>query len=234
MPLTLQERIPPSRPYRSGTRPRRALQARAASSAGAARSRAARPGSLDTGKYLQATSVENWLKSLETPWDTYQKRLHLWRKLCATVHMIWQDLARELKARPDTDRQRQWWDAYEAERKAVETESSPGYDAWLEQYAKKRGVPGCKEAYLHILYLESWKRKHRPTGLSAQVLSWEKQYFQLLHCEGEWIGFKASCCGDRTRPVAVPIGCNHRLCPLCNWHRSQNARRRIKQVFDRI
>jgi len=32
----------------------------------------------------------------------------------------------------------------------------------------------------------------------------------------------------------VPIGCNHRLCPLCAYHRSTKARKRIKGMFDRL
>jgi hypothetical protein len=63
---------------------------------------------------------------------------------------------------------------------------------------------------------------------------WEKQWQQLHNCQSEWIGYRAECCGGSTRPVAVPIGCNHRLCPLCSWNRSSRARKKIKKMFDRL
>ena len=47
-------------------------------------------------------------------------------------------------------------------------------------------------------------------------------------------GYRADCCGEATRPVAVPIGCNHRLCPLCSWHRSQRAQRKTKTLFSKL
>ena len=34
--------------------------------------------------------------------------------------------------------------------------------------------------------------------------------------------------------VAVPIGCNNRLCAVCAWRRSQKARSRIKRMYDRL
>jgi hypothetical protein len=71
-------------------------------------------------------------------------------------------------------------------------------------------------------------------GKSDLALRWFKQYEQLRNCQAQWIGYAAQCCGGSTRPVAVPIGCNHRLCPLCAWHRSQVARKRIKTLFDRL
>ena len=62
----------------------------------------------------------------------------------------------------------------------------------------------------------------------------EKEYFRLYNCQCEWIGYRADCCQGRTRPIAVPIGCNHRLCPLCAWHRAENARKRVGKMFDRM
>jgi len=234
MTLAMQERIAPSRPYRLGTHRRRAPQGRAASEVGASGLREAQPDSLDTRKYLQETSVQNWLKGLETPWDSYQSRVQLWRKVTATLYSVWQDLARQLRARPDRSEERQWWDTFEAEKAALKADQCPAYDAWLADFEKKNGLPECKEAYLHVLYLDHWKKKNRPKGLCAEALAWEKQYFQLLNCQSEWIGMRAACCGEKARPIAIAVGCNHRLCPLCNWRRTQNAQLRIKTVFDRI
>jgi hypothetical protein len=49
-----------------------------------------------------------------------------------------------------------------------------------------------------------------------------RDYRRLDACQSEWIGFQASCCNSRA--VAVPIGCNHRLCPLCNAARLEHYR----------
>lgn len=78
-----------------------------------------------------------------------------------------------------------------------------------------------------------WQRYAR-AGDFAKSVKWEKQWLQLHNCQTEWIGYRAACCGEKSRPVAVPIGCNHRLCPLCAWHRSQLSRVRIKTMFDRL
>jgi len=78
-----------------------------------------------------------------------------------------------------------------------------------------------------------WQR-HAQAGNAEESLKWEKQWFKLHNCQSEWIGYRAVCCGDKTTAIAVPIGCNHRLCPLCAWHRSQRARVKIKTMFDRL
>ena len=49
-------------------------------------------------------------------------------------------------------------------------------------------------------------------------------------CQSEWIGFAASCCNSR--PVAVPIGCNHRLCALCNAARLERYRSPARQLLE--
>jgi hypothetical protein len=49
-----------------------------------------------------------------------------------------------------------------------------------------------------------------------------RDYRRLGSCQREWIGYKPSCCGSKA--VAVPIGCNHRLCPLCNAARLERYR----------
>jgi hypothetical protein len=75
---------------------------------------------------------------------------------------------------------------------------------------------------------------HAAAGNEKEALKWFKQHEQLRNCQAQWVGYSAVCCGGATRPMAVPIGCNHRLCPLCAWHRSQVARKRIKTLFDRL
>jgi hypothetical protein len=56
-----------------------------------------------------------------------------------------------------------------------------------------------------------------------------KDIERLSGCQSEWIGFKPQCCDGRS--VAVPIGCNHRLCPLCNNHRAERYRSRVQALF---
>lgn len=63
---------------------------------------------------------------------------------------------------------------------------------------------------------------------------WEKTWIQLYNCQSQWVGYRAKCCGRKTVPQAVPIGCNHRLCPLCCHVRSQHAQRRIRKMSDRL
>lgn len=63
---------------------------------------------------------------------------------------------------------------------------------------------------------------------------WEKRWLRVHDCRTEWIAFRATCCGAKTQPVTVPVGCNDRLCPLCAWDRSRAARKRIRKMFDRL
>jgi hypothetical protein len=165
--LVMEERLAPSRPYRLGTRRRRAPQGRAAlPEAGASCfGRKAKAPSLDTEKLL-ATSVREWMGKKRTEEDIRAEQTVLQRQLNGTIYKIWQRYARE--------------------------------------------------------------------GNAPEVAKWEKQWFKLHNCQSEWIGYRAACCGERTRAIAVPIGCNHRLCPLCAWHRSQRARVKIKTMFDRL
>jgi hypothetical protein len=231
--IVMREVAHPSRPYCLGTQRRRAPKGARTVGAGGRALAGRRAHSLDTDKYL-ATTVAKWLKDQENEYDRYESALALWRRLCSTVYGIWQEFVIEVKSTPNDGATWRWWNAYEAEKEAIWLDVNPGYDEWLEKRSKKYDVTQTPEAYLQILYLESWKRKNRPTGLCARALNWEKQYFQLFRCQGEWIAMQASCCREKTEPVAVPIGCNHRLCPLCNWHRSQNAHRKVKKLYDRI
>jgi hypothetical protein len=98
-------------------------------------------------------------------------------------------------------------------------------DIRREQVALQRQLNGT----VHKLW-----QNHASAGRADEALKWEKQWFKLHNCQSEWIGYRAECCKGFTTPIAVPIGCNHRLCPLCAWHRSQAARKRIKSMFDRL
>jgi hypothetical protein len=62
----------------------------------------------------------------------------------------------------------------------------------------------------------------------ARQGDWER----LHNCQSEWIGFRAACCTGKA--VAVPVGCNHRLCVLCNSHRAAKYRERVAVLFDQM
>ena len=173
------------------------------------------------------------MQEQETEGDRYKYRVRLWRRLCATVYEIWQTATRDAHENSD-GAEAAWWEAYQGEQEAIKAGESDGYNAWILAYIAKSLALTPSEAYLRSQYLEKWLKAHKPAGKWARALCWEKQYFQLLHCQGEWIGYEAKCCSHKTPPIAVPIGCNHRLCPLCNSHRSDAAQKKIRQLFDRL
>lgn len=82
-------------------------------------------------------------------------------------------------------------------------------------------------------YHKLWQ-DHHAAGHFEEAVKWEKKWLRLYNCRNEWIGYRAACCTSQTQPVAVPIGCNDRLCPLCAWDRSRIARKRVKTLFDRL
>lgn len=160
-----ETRADTSRPYRLGTRRRRARQRERSTEAGASRPRTLRASSLDTQKLVE-TSVLDWRRSRMTERDLYLEKDSLRQQFMVTLDRMWQ------------------------------------------------------------LYLD--------VGEPEKSAKWEKTFFQVRNCQHMWAGYRAGCCGDRTRAVAVPIGCNHRLCPLCSYQRSKTARVRIKTLYDRL
>jgi hypothetical protein len=56
-----------------------------------------------------------------------------------------------------------------------------------------------------------------------------KDYQRVKDCQSLWIGFKADCCSSRA--IAVPVGCNHRLCPLCNAARLEHYRGPAREML---
>ena len=59
-----------------------------------------------------------------------------------------------------------------------------------------------------------------------------KDVERVRECQTSWMGFRATCC--ESRGVAVPIGCNHRICPLCNAFRAEHYRGRIRSLFESV
>lgn len=73
-------------------------------------------------------------------------------------------------------------------------------------------------------------------GFPESASKWSRLLTRLQNCQKEWIGYRAACgCDTESRPaLAVPIGCNVRMCPFCASHRSKNAREKIKRLFPKL
>jgi len=56
-----------------------------------------------------------------------------------------------------------------------------------------------------------------------------RDFRRLDACQTLWRAFKPSCCGGRA--VAIPIGCNHRLCSLCNAARLEHFRGPARELL---
>lgn len=67
--------------------------------------------------------------------------------------------------------------------------------------------------------------------IRKELKGWTRTWERLSNCQSEWIGYRATCC---TATRAIPIGCNHRGCFLCNSKRLQKYRERIKTLFGRM
>jgi hypothetical protein len=90
---------------------------------------------------------------------------------------------------------------------------------WLSQNAAIEGATRNELAWqtaLAAVERENWK-------------PW-KDFKRVQECQTTWLGFRPTCCLGRS--VAVPVGCNHRLCPLCSAHRAEHYRGRIRSLFE--
>ena len=110
----------------------------------------------------------------------------------------------------------------------------------LDVYREKRAL----HRQLTHTYHEIWQQYARATEASEDEderkdlfkarARWEKRWMRVLDCQSEWIGYRAECCKSQTTPIAVPVGCNDRMCPLCSHHRSAKAQRKLRTMFDRL
>jgi Replication protein len=120
--------------------------------------------------------------------------------------------------------------------KQLETTERKTIKQWSHEQKTDREVYFQKLA-LHRQLLGTVHRiwqDHAAAGNDKAAIKWEKQWLQLHNCQAEWIGYRADCCKGFTAPIAVPIGCNHRLCPLCCNRRGEKARKRMRTMFDRL
>jgi hypothetical protein len=56
-----------------------------------------------------------------------------------------------------------------------------------------------------------------------------RDFRRLDACQSLWRAFKPKCCAGRA--VAIPIGCNHRLCPLCGAARLEHFRGPVRELL---
>jgi Replication protein/Transposase zinc-binding domain len=217
--LEMQERAAPSRPSSLGTRRRKpAPRVSAVPKAGASRSGGARASSLDTSKQL-ATTMREWCESVATEADDYRRTLRFHAQLVTTFHKIWQHWASKATAQEDLDWQKSYSDARRE---------------WTQAFQNLDSDGDLNEVKALWKLKKAWLRKNRPTGANLEALKWETQWSRLRRCQREWVGYRAECCKGATKPMAVPVGCNHRLCPLCSWHRTKLAQKRVRTMYDRL
>ncbi len=217
--VEMVERVLGPRPSRVGVRRKGPRTPKASSRAVDARGGATC--SLDTEKYLE-TSVRDlrardakepaitcraWAASERTEEEIRMEKWTLKRGLTSTVHAIWQE-----KVPSAGEAHHRWFDR-------------------LKEEEKLR--PGETEEQRSSRVLK-WKKANRLKGKDGDAWWWFRQYEQLRNCQAQWIGFRASCCKGATRPIAVPIGCKHRLCPMCCSQRASKSRERIRIMFDRL
>lgn len=179
--------------------------------------------SLDTKKLLATSSWVSCAEELEllkTPEDLWREKLQLHRVLLHSVYKIWQSKERDLDAaaeRYGLASREHFLRNNQVHALGLEKTDPDFVQAWIDE-AEERSEEASR-----ALAIAEQQRKH-----------WFGQWRQLDNCQKEWVGFRAACCNASTRPIAVPVHCNHRLCPLCASHRSQRARKRILQMFTRV
>lgn len=189
--------------------------------------------SLDNSNQL-ATSCADWLKTLETPRDKYLQK----RKFQNILIASYEQIIRQTEIRLA--------DCVAGFTEEQEDELNRLFfmvKARMEDEAAKEKKATPDEIVIWIQVIkEAWKRfKGLNAGvdqllkqrleLLSHLRSRQKTWIRLSGCQSEWIGFKAKCC---TTALAVPIGCNHRLCFMCNSHRSERFRERVRTMFDRL
>ena len=205
-PVTMERLVPFSRPQGLGTRRRTARRA-GVSQPGASRFGNAEAPLLDTEKALETTAI-NWRQKQKKPDEKRGEKVRLHNRLCETMAKIAQKHLNDAYELPDPS----WIVSYFAQRRRMKGES-------------------LGEA---IARMKSWQKKNpAPRGL-RKALRWDRAVCALRNCQKEWVVYNAECCADRTRPIAVPIGCGQRLCPFCAHRRSEIAQRRAKILYDRL
>lgn len=110
----------------------------------------------------------------------------------------------------------------------TDTETVGDWVKSLETPADRRQ----QKMYLRRVLMTSLQAIFQDTGAEYHNPERQRDWERVHNCQTEWIGYKAECCNAER--LAVPIGCNHRLCPLCAWHRAENGRDRVRKMFSRL
>jgi hypothetical protein len=190
--------------------------------------------SLDNKKYL-ATSVHEWLQEVETPWDKWETKCFYQAQLLRSIHEIKGRLSGQIETVGNDLPLEMWHELnhlYDISRlelhdkAAKEKKPTPGEsDIWVTALKRSlKTLPDLQpeEEKIIAALADTWKRFGR----------WESDYQRIFNCGAEWIGFKPKCCDDPA--IAVPIGCNHRLCFKCNARRAETYRDKVRVMFERL
>ena len=199
---------------------------------GSALSRRQPAPSLDPGKQLETTVLKLPKRAGQNP-----KKHPLLRINC-------KEWLRRQVSKHDEDRQRRWHQGQVLRaiervkqrwaKKAMDP-ASPQAAAWRDWRKQLRLIQERLEGEdAHAAYwrTKEWLKKNPPRGAMAEWFKWDRAARAIKNCGREWILYRAACCEDRTTPLAVPIGCGHRLCPLCAFRRAQTGRVRLKTMVD--
>jgi hypothetical protein len=170
------------------------------------------PRSLDTGFYLE-TSVDVWNKQEKNRneiWNAHLEQKAEHDKVTNTFFAIFQSYGGVL---PGQD---------------------PALAIWRENYDQQLKTLPLETGAERWQRVEKWKKDNPPWGRLVKSLEWERAWARIEACGKEWVVYRAACCEGATDPVAVPIGCGHRLCPFCNWRRSQDAYRKLEALLPHL
>lgn len=117
-------------------------------------------------------------------------------------------------------------------------------DSPRDEYAQKKHLQDVLEVSIGKIVaeiehklddLQSWEPgpelERELERTRKELKSWCATWARLSNCQSEWIGYRATCCKSA---VAIPIGCNHRGCFLCNSARLAKYRDRVKTLLGRL
>jgi Replication protein len=96
-----------------------------------------------------------------------------------------------------------------------------------QKYMYKQLLETIRGIGLSVAYREV-PDEVEPKGKKTRTWSAARDFRRLDACQTLWRAFKPKCCDGRS--VAIPIGCNHRLCPLCNAARLEHYRGPMREI----
>ncbi len=123
------------------------------------------------------------------------------------------------------------------------TDTKPGQEETLAKRLARKTKESRRRAAQRFMYRQALetlrgvalRRAHHdlegPEQSKGKKREWSaaRDCNRMAACQSQWIVYKPSCCNSRS--AAVPIGCNHRLCPLCNAARLQRYREPARELL---